>query len=131
MIAHKFANSDARRSRLEKAMYLEAGWGLGRNPANIIEMTGLGQRHFENVYSTGRHDGFPGTHPGQTPYNRIDIAFDTNKLFSKCYPSWTDGGWPRQESFFEQRYSWYNGEFTPRETMRGKMALLAYLYGIR
>jgi len=24
-----------------------------------------------------------------------------------------------------------NGEFTPRETMRGKMALLGYLYGIR
>jgi hypothetical protein len=24
-----------------------------------------------------------------------------------------------------------NGEFTPRETMRGKMALLAYLYAIR
>lgn len=26
---------------------------------------------------------------------------------------------------------WVNGEFTPRETMRGKMALLGYLYGIR
>jgi hypothetical protein len=26
---------------------------------------------------------------------------------------------------------WVNGDFTPRETMRGKMALLAYLYGIR
>jgi len=24
-----------------------------------------------------------------------------------------------------------NSEFTPRETMRGKMALLGYLYGIR
>lgn len=24
-----------------------------------------------------------------------------------------------------------DGEFTPRETMRGKMALLGYLYGIR
>ena len=27
--------------------------------------------------------------------------------------------------------AWVNGEFTPRETMRGKMALLGYLYGIR
>jgi hypothetical protein len=39
--------------------------------------------------------------------------------------------WPRQESFFNQRYFWVNGEFTPRETMRGKMALLGYLYAIR
>jgi hypothetical protein len=30
-----------------------------------------------------------------------------------------------------QCYFWVNGEFTPRETMRGKMALLAYLYAIR
>ena len=44
---------------------------------------------------------------------------------------WNTGGWPRQESFFNQRYFWVNGEFTPRETMRGKMALLGYLYGIR
>lgn len=37
----------------------------------------------------------------------------------------------RQESYFNQRYFWVNGEFTPRETMRGKMALMAYLYSIR
>ena len=37
------------------------------------------------------------------------------------------GTHPHQESFFNQRYLWVNGEFTPRETMRGKMALLAYL----
>ena len=37
----------------------------------------------------------------------------------------------QQESFFNQRYFWVNSKFTPRETMRGKMALLGYLYGIR
>ena len=47
------------------------------------------------------------------------------------YPDWYNAGWPHQESFFNIRYMWVNGEFTPRETMRGKMALLAYLYGIR
>ena len=52
-------------------------------------------------------------------------------------PAWTvENGvqtttWPRQESYFNQRYFWVNGEFTPRETMRGKMALLGYLYAIR
>jgi len=52
-------------------------------------------------------------------------------LTDRMYPSWKDGGWPRQESYFNQRYFWVNGEFTPRETMRGKMALLGYLYAIR
>ena len=52
-------------------------------------------------------------------------------ILAHCYPDWDTGGWPRQESFFNQRYFWVNGEFTPRETMRGKMALLGYLYGIR
>jgi hypothetical protein len=52
-------------------------------------------------------------------------------ILAYCYPEWNNGGWPRQESYFNQRYFWVNGEFTPRETMRGKMALLAYLYAIR
>ncbi len=43
--------------------------------------------------------------------------------------------WPRGDGWdnphFNQRYMWVNAEFTPRETMRGKMALLAYLYAIR
>ena len=56
---------------------------------------------------------------------------DARLILRHCYPDWNTGGWPRQESFFNQRYFWVNGEFTPRETMRGKMALLGYLYGIR
>ncbi len=116
-------------------MYAEAGWGLGRNPSNTVEMTGLGQRHITDVYSTGRNDGSPGTHPGQTPFNGTETWTENNGgdariLLNRCYPSW-EGNWPEQESFFNQRYMWVNSEFTPRETMRGKMALLAYLYGIR
>ncbi len=49
-------------------------------------------------------------------------------LTGKCYPSWDK--WPRQASYFNQRYFWVNSEFTPRETMRGKMALYGYLYGL-
>ena len=135
MMAHYCAGA-AEKAALERAMYLEAGWGLGRNPANTVEMTGLGERHITDCYSTGRNDGTPGTHPGQTPFNGTETwspgnGGDARILLDRCYPSWYDGGWPRQESFFNQRYLWVNGEFTPRETMRGKMALLAYLYGIR
>ena len=120
---------------LERVMYLEADWGLGRNPSNTVEMTGLGQRHITDCYSTGRNDGVPGTHPGQTPFNGTETwsrgdGGDAQILLRRCYPDWNTGGWPRQESFFNQRYLWVNGEFTPRETMRGKTALLAYLYGI-
>ena len=136
MLAHFIANDKARRQQLEHAMYTEAGWALGRNPGNIVEMTGLGERHITDVYTTGRNDGAPGTHPGQTPFNGTETwspgnGGDARILLNRCYPSWNDGGWPRQESYFNQRYMWVNGEFTPRETMRGKMALLGYLYGIR
>ena len=136
MMAHYVAKSPVRRLVLERAMYSEAGWGLGRNPSNTVEMTGLGERHITDCYSTGRNDGVPGTHPGQTPFNGTESwsrgdGGDAQIILTRCYPSWNDGGWPRQESFFNIRYMWVNGEFTPRETMRGKMALLGYLYGIR
>lgn len=136
MMAHYIANTPARREQLENIMYAEADWALGRNPGNIVEMTGLGQRHLTDIYTTGQNDGTPEVHPGQTPYNGTETwtegnGGDARILLNRCYPSWQDGGWPRQESFFNQRYLWVNAEFTPRETMRGKMALLAYLYGIR
>lgn len=136
MLAHYIATDKTVRQQLEDVMYIEAGWSLGRNPGNIVEMTGLGARHITDVYSTGRNDGDPGTHPGQTPFNGTetwspDNGGDARLLTNRCYPSWNDGGWPRQESYFNQRYFWVNGEFTPRETMRGKMALMGYLYAIR
>ena len=135
MLAHYIATDKSVRRALEHVMYTEAGWSLGRNPGNIVEMTGLGERHITDVYTTGRNDGAPGTHPGQTPFNGTETwspnnGGDARILLNRCYPSWTDGGWPRQESYFNQRYMWVNGEFTPRETMRGKMALMAYLYAI-
>ncbi|MBR4730127.1 MAG: glycoside hydrolase family 9 protein [Prevotella sp.] len=133
MLAHYIADKP-RKKQLEQVMYTEAGWALGRNPGNIVEMTGLGERHITDVYTTGRNDGEPGTHPGQTPFNGTETwspgnGGDARILLDRCYPAWS--GWPRQESYFNQRYMWVNGEFTPRETMRGKMALLGYLYGIR
>lgn len=136
MLLHRFSPVAEERRACEQAMYQEAGWGLGRNPSNTVEMTGLGQRHITDCYTTGRNDGTPGSHPGQTPFNGTETwspgdGGDAQILLRRCYPDWNTGGWPRQESFFNQRYLWVNGEFTPRETMRGKMALLAYLYGIR
>lgn len=136
ILAHYICDDAKRRAELEKAMYLEAGWGLGRNPTNTVEMTGLGERHIIDCYTTGRNDGAPGSHPGQTPFNGTETwspgnGGDARIILERCYPDWYTGGWPRQESFFNIRYMWVNGEFTPRETMRGKMALVGYLYGIR
>lgn len=136
MLAHYIADNSARRTQLEQAMYAEAGWGLGRNPSNTVEMTGLGERHITDCYTTGRNDGTPESHPGQTPFNGTETwsqndGGDARLILRNCYPTWGEGNWPEQETFFNQRYLWVNGEFTPRETMRGKMALLGYLYGIR
>lgn len=135
MMAHFISSDKAERQRLEEAMYIDADWCFGRNPANIVEMTGLGERHITDCYTTGRNDGVLGSHPGQTPFNGTETwsrgdGGDAQILLKRCYPAWTEG-WPSQESFFNQRYLWVNGEFTPRETMRGKMALAAYLYGVR
>lgn len=137
ILAH-FVSEDKKETELfEKSMILEADWGLGRNPANTVEMTGLGERNMVGVYTTGRNDGTPGLHPGQTPYNNLDPwgtghnGGNPQWFAEKCYPEWKSGGWPHQEGFFNCRYVWANGEFTPRQTMRGKMALYGYLYGIR
>jgi len=131
MLAHYMADT-ARKRELEHVMFTEAGWALGRNPGNIVEMTGLGERHITDCYTTGRNDGAPECHPGQTPFNGTETwspghnGGDAQVILKYCYPEWNKG-WPRQESYFNQRYFWVNGEFTPRETMRGKMALLGYL----
>ncbi|MCR4921725.1 MAG: glycoside hydrolase family 9 protein [Bacteroidaceae bacterium] len=134
MLAHYLADSK-KKKELQQAMQNEASWGLGRNPGNIVEMTGLGQRHITDCYSTGRNDGMPGTHPGQTPFNGTQVwtegnGGDARLILRRCYPDWDKGAWPQQETYFNQRYFWVNSEFTPRTTMRGKMALLAYLYAI-
>lgn len=136
MLAHYVTDDARRKQELEKAMYMETSWGLGRNPSNIVEMTGLGERHIVDCYTTGRNDGVPGSHPGQTPFNGTETwspgnGGDARIILQRCYPDWYTGGWPHQESFFNIRYMWVNAEFTPRETMRGKMALMGYLYGIR
>ena len=137
MLAHYIAKDKARKKELEHVMYTEASWAMGRNPGNIVEMTGLGERHITDCYTTGRNDGAPESHPGQTPFNGTETwspghnGGDARVILKYCYPDWNEGGWPRQESYFNQRYFWVNGEFTPRETMRGKMALLGYLYAIR
>ena len=142
MLAHYIADK-SRKKQLEHVMFTEAAWSLGRNPGNIVEMTGLGERHITDCYTTGRNDGAPECHPGQTPFNGTETwspghnGGDARVFLKYCYPAWTvENGvqnttWPRQESYFNQRYFWVNGEFTPRETMRGKMALLGYLYAIR
>ncbi|GAB1452906.1 hypothetical protein MASR2M47_29620 [Draconibacterium sp.] len=137
LLAHFVSENDTEKTQFEKAMILEADWGLGRNPTNTVEMTGLGERNIENCYTTGRNDGTPGLHPGHTPYNNLDswgkghIGGNPPWFVEKCFPEWVAGGWPHQEGFFNCRYVWANGEFTPRQTMRGKMALYGYLYGIR
>lgn len=136
-VAHAFAEEPADRTQYERAMILEADWGLGRNPSNTVEMTGLGSRCYVNIYTSGRNDGVPGLHPGHTPYNNTEhwgvFPHGSNPRWftSRGYPEWEAGGWPHQEAYFNSRYTWANGEFTPRQTMRGKMVLYAYLESLR
>ncbi|MDQ8205594.1 glycoside hydrolase family 9 protein [Pelagicoccus sp. SDUM812003] len=133
-IAHALSEDADERALFERALVLEADWGLGRNPSNIVEMTGFGSRHIVNCYTSGRNDGAPGLHPGHTPYNNLDPWGGSHNgsnprwFAERGYPDWDAGGWPHQEAYFNSRYSWANGEFTPRQTMRGKQVLYAYLH---
>jgi hypothetical protein len=146
IVAHAVADSNSDKTLFENAMVLEADWGLGRNSMNRIIMTTActnlaSKRSIENMYTTGRNDGYPGMHPGHTPYLNTDdwdssstgmTGNKPSRLTALCYPAYgtTTTGWPKAEGYFNDRYVWAHSEFTPQQSMRGKMALYAYLYGL-
>lgn len=140
LIAHSVATVQADKDLLENAMILEADWGLGRNPANCIQMTTASttlanKRSIISMYTSGWDDGSAGLQPGHTPYMNLDdwspsmVMGRPSWMYSKGYPS-TTTNWPRAELYFNTRYVWSHAEFTPQQTMRGKLALYAYLYAI-
>lgn len=57
MLAHYVAGEPDWKAELERSMYTEAGWGLGRNPGNIVEMTGLGERRIHASRNHAWQDG--------------------------------------------------------------------------
>jgi hypothetical protein len=139
ILGHAVATDPADKRALERAMVLEFDWGLGRNPANVIQMTTAttalaGKRSIESAYTSGRNDGTPGMHPGHTPYMNLGdwggmIMSRPGWMIEKSYP--TDAfAWPKAELYFDTRYVWAHSEFTPQQTMRGKQALYEYLVGM-
>ena len=133
IVAHCFSPKGEARTRLHRALVLEAGWGLGRNPLNATQMTGLGSRFPDQIYTSGRNDGVPGVHPGHTPYMNSEPwgeGFMANPRYyaSRGYPEWEQ--WPHGEALWRAPYSYSNNEFTPQQAMRGKHALLAYLHSM-
>jgi MYXO-CTERM domain-containing protein len=141
LIAHAVTGDATEKALFRKALALEADWGLGRNPANLIEMgtstTPLEAKGgMKQMYTAGRDDGVQGTTPGQTPYCNLD-DWDTSmtmgspsKLYKDAYPADFKNTWPIGEGCFETPWVWAHSEFTPQQTMRGKTALYGYLYGI-
>lgn len=129
-VAHAVAGG----KELLDPLILEADYGLGRNPLNMTQMSGLGARYPQEIYTSGRFDGIPDVHPGHTPYmnaNAWSPGFmgDPQWYASRGYPAWPQ--WPHGEALWRARYCYSNNEFTPQQTMRGKMCLLAYLYSLR
>ncbi len=135
ILAHALLSPGEERDGLLRALLLEADWGLGRNPLNMIQMTTAGTplsgfRSVENAYTSGRRDGTPGLHPGHTPYLNVDdwgsmTMAKPGWMAARGYPA--HASWPRAELYFNTRWVWAHSEFTPQQTMRGKMALYAYL----
>jgi hypothetical protein len=140
ILAHAIADNQQEKDYFLNTMTLEADWGLGRNPLNMIQMTTAttplaAKRSVENCYTSGRNDGSPGLHPGHTPYLNMDgwacgmTMGCPPSLHKMSYPKGVDT-WPRGELYFNTRYVWAHSEFTPHQTMRGKQALYGYLYGL-
>ena len=141
IIAHAVADDPDDKALFRKALCLEAGWGLGRNPLNMIQMTTAftpleSKRSVTEVYTSGRDDGFAGVHPGHTPYMNLNDWYPSmvmgrpSALYENSYPANVTSTWPMGEAYFPSRWVWAHNEFTPRQTMRGKMALYGYLYGL-
>jgi hypothetical protein len=142
MVAHAVSQNSSEKDAYLKAMILETDWSMGRNPMNKIQMSGPpGTHYLENTYTTGHNDGTPGIHYGHTPYmmhgddcwwsdsTHADGASGCADWYTtKGYPDWES--WPYAEGHWNSRYLCPVGEFTPRQTMKGKTALYAYMYGI-
>ena len=86
MLAHYVAGEPDWKAELERSMYTEAGWGLGRNPGNIVEMTGLGERRIHASRNHAWQDG----HAGLSLRNKTLARLPINPQFShKLLPmSW-------------------------------------------
>jgi endoglucanase len=139
IVAHAVSDDPAEKAFFLNALLLEAGWSLGRNPTNRIQMTTAstrlaGKRSVEFAYTSGYNDGMPGLHPGHTPYWNMNdwapamIMGRPSWLASHGYPE--QNQWPQAELCFNTDYVWSHTEFTPQQTMRGKNALYGYLYGV-
>jgi len=137
VLAHSISDNPTDQINFLDALLLEADWGLGRNPLNMIQMTTASteladKRSVENCYTSGRNDGTPGLHPGHTPYLNIDgwggnmVGSNPGKVLTNYYPNIDQ--WPHASKFINTRFIWAHSEFTPRQTMRGKAVLYAYLY---
>ena len=138
-MAHAVSSDPAERVVFRDALVLEADWGLGRNPLNMILMTTAttplaDHRSVMNCYTSGGNDGTPGMHPGHTPYFNLDdwapamIMGRPSWMAKQCFPD--SARWPRGELVFDTRFVWAHSEFTPQQTMRGKQALYGYLYAL-
>ena len=141
IVAHAVAESQADKNYFRKALTLEAGWGLGRNPLNMIEMTTATtsletKRSVPEAYTSGRYDGVPGVHPGHTPYMNLTDWWQgmtmamPSKLYENSYPANVVNTWPVGETYFPSRWVFSHTEYTPRQTMKGKVALYGYLYSL-
>ena len=138
-MAHAVSDDPTEQTALLDALLLEADWGLGRNPLNMIQMTTAttelsDKRSVENCYTAGLNDGTPGVHPGHTPYLNVNgwggsmVGNNPQKVLDKFYPD--SNLWPHASKYINTRFIWAHSEFTPRQTMRGKTLLYAYLYSL-
>ncbi len=62
------------------------------------------------------------------PWGKGFMADPKGWYGGRGYPAWEK--WPYGEALWKAQYCYTNNEFTPQQTMRGKTALLGYLYSL-
>ncbi len=134
-IAHRLTEKESTRKYLEKGLYSEAEWTLGRNPLGLVLMTGLTDRCVTQTFAPGRRDGHAGLTPGWTPYMMRDGWKNADDIHrcewytNRNYPEDKEV-WPWGEHFWNSRYCVPNSESTPQQNYRQKILLYGYLFGI-
>jgi len=117
-------------------IYATCDYNLGSNPENLVYMTGLGEKHINEVFNMDSwYDGIDESIPGIVPYGLATEFVQDDKTavwrpyltYTSCYPDYTK--WPSGELWFENRYLINCNEYTIGEVIGPAAGAYSFIAG--